>query len=336
MTDTRPAAFLSYVRADDQHEGGLITRFRERLSAEVRMQTGREFRIFQDRDHISWGENWQARIDKTLDAVTLLIPIITPSFFESRACRREVRRFLERERSLGRDDLILPVYYVGTPLMDDPDLRETDEVAKALGTRQYIDWRELRFDELHSKPCRVALAELARQVRDALAQRSHPRRPQMKAVGQRGLQYRAFWSQFLDRVRGEHPDWTSARTPPTDNWITMPSPIRGTRYGVNFASGGRLRVELYVDSGDGGENERLFRALESRRTHIEEVYGKELSWEDLPDRRACRIADYGSGDVANINSHEEYINWFFDSSTRLRNAITSVAGSLDETRSDTQ
>ena len=80
----QPAAFMSYVRLDDQHEGGKLTQFRERLAAEVRLQTGDEFPIFQDRNDIAWGQNWQARIDETLDAVTLLIPIITPSFQSAR------------------------------------------------------------------------------------------------------------------------------------------------------------------------------------------------------------------------------------------------------------
>ena len=81
-------------------------------------QTGQEFTIFQDRD-IQWGQNWKRRIEKSLDEeVTFLIPIITPSFFKSKACRDELGRFLERERRLNRDDLILPVYYVDTPLIN--------------------------------------------------------------------------------------------------------------------------------------------------------------------------------------------------------------------------
>ena len=42
MTKLKPAAFLSYVHSDDQY--GHLTAFRERLSYEVRMQTGEEFR----------------------------------------------------------------------------------------------------------------------------------------------------------------------------------------------------------------------------------------------------------------------------------------------------
>jgi len=54
----QPVAFMSYVHFDDTHENGRLTQFRERLSAEVRMQTGEEFPIFQDRNDIRWGQNW--------------------------------------------------------------------------------------------------------------------------------------------------------------------------------------------------------------------------------------------------------------------------------------
>src|SRR3982751_4267728 len=97
-----PIAFMSYVRLDDQDENGRLTQFRERLSGEVRMQTGEAFDIFQDRNDIAWGQQWKERIDETLDAVTFLIPVITPTFFKSPACRNELERFLKREESLGR------------------------------------------------------------------------------------------------------------------------------------------------------------------------------------------------------------------------------------------
>ena len=142
-------AFMSYARFDDQHDDGQLTAFRERLSAEIRVQTGEEFAIFQDRNDIAWGQNWQQRIDQALDAVTLLLVIITPGFFRSPACRAEVQRFLDRERPLGRDDLILPVYYVSTPELDDPRRRDADPLAGILAARQFADWRELRFEPAH-------------------------------------------------------------------------------------------------------------------------------------------------------------------------------------------
>lgn len=140
--------------------------------------------------------------------------------------------------------------------------------------------------------------------------------------GGKGEFYRAFWSKFLEQVRSEHPDWTRARTPQTANWIGMPSPLRGTFFGANFAMGARIRTELYVDTGDAESSLGIFRYLEGRKSEIEGAYGGALSWEELPERRACRIADYGEGDVTNTNLHDQYIDWFFDSGTKLRHALS--------------
>jgi len=162
---SQPAAFMSYARFDDQHDDGQLTAFRERLAAEVRVQTGEEFPIFQDRD-IAWGQNWQQRIDQALDTVTLLLVIITPGFFRSPHCRAETEKFLDRERQLGRDDLILPVYYVSTPEIDDPGRRDADPLAATLAARQHADWRELRFEPVTSPVARKAVAHLATRMRD--------------------------------------------------------------------------------------------------------------------------------------------------------------------------
>jgi F-box protein 11 len=161
-----PVAFLSYVRFDDEHEDGQLSQFRARLSAEVRLQTGVDFPIFQDRNDIAWGQHWQTRVEETLDTVALLIPVVTPSFFRSPACRDECTRFLDRERQLGRQDLILPVYYVGTPELDDAARRDADDLAQTLSMRQYADWRELRFEPMTSPVVRRAIAHLASRLRD--------------------------------------------------------------------------------------------------------------------------------------------------------------------------
>jgi F-box protein 11 len=162
---------MSYVNLDDQHEQGRLTRFREYLSGEVGMQTGEPFDIFQDRKDIAWGQQWQERINHSLDAVTFLIPIITPGFFKSDACRDELERFLKREEELGRGDLILPVYYVKCPVLQDKAKREHDTLAQVIAARQYADWRNLRFKQFTSPLVRKALAKMAEQIVAALERR---------------------------------------------------------------------------------------------------------------------------------------------------------------------
>jgi parallel beta-helix repeat protein len=162
-----PAAFLSYARADDKY--GHISEFRQQLEDEVSMQTGKTFRIFQDRRDIQLGQSWRDEIEDALDAVTFLIPILTPRFFKSEPCGEELRRFRERETALDRDDLILPVYYVDTPLLNpDPGEREKDPVAELVYSRQYADWRTLRYEPFTSPEIRKQLAGMARQIRDAI------------------------------------------------------------------------------------------------------------------------------------------------------------------------
>lgn len=162
-----PAAFLSYVREDDENAGGGITDLRKRLEAEIRLVTGLDFTIFHDRQ-IGWGEAWEERIDQALDASTFFIPILTPRFVTSPYCRDELSKFLGREEQLRRSDLILPIYYSDEPVINDPALRAADPLAAELARRQLVDWRDLRFQEQSSLEIKKLLASMAQQVRAAL------------------------------------------------------------------------------------------------------------------------------------------------------------------------
>jgi parallel beta-helix repeat protein len=170
-----PMAFMSYVRYDDEHENSRLTKFRELLSGEVRMQTGEDFPIFQDGYDIQWGQNWKERIDDSIDEVMFLIPIITPGFFNSEDCRDELERFLARERKLGRNDLVLPIYYVSSPVLDDETKRAKDKLAQEIFKHQYADWRDLRFEPFTSPQVGKTIAQLAVQIRDALERADLPK-----------------------------------------------------------------------------------------------------------------------------------------------------------------
>jgi hypothetical protein len=56
-------------------------------------------------------------------------------------------------------------------------------------------------------------------------------------------------------------------------------------------------VELYIDRGKGTEQETLvaFRALEARKSEIEEAFGEPLVWQELPQSRGCRICFIQAG-----------------------------------------
>ncbi len=163
-----PLAFMSYVNEDDKFANGKITKFREHLSRAVKVHSGKPFEIFQDKEDIKWGQQWQERINDALDATLFLIPIITPLFFNSSACRDELERFLKREETLGRSDLILPVYYFDCPVLNDAAKRENDPLAKIIAARQREDWRELRHHSFTTQKLNKALEKMARQIMEAL------------------------------------------------------------------------------------------------------------------------------------------------------------------------
>jgi parallel beta-helix repeat protein len=163
-----PIAFLSYTRFDNAHDEDRIARFCERLSGEVKMQTGQPFPIFRDKKDIKWGQRWRERIEEGLDEAVFLIPILTPSYFQSQPCREEYELFLEREKKLGRNDLILAVYYVECDELEDTAIRESNLCAKDLSERQYEDWRSLRWEPWTSPTIGRAFERLAKQIKQAL------------------------------------------------------------------------------------------------------------------------------------------------------------------------
>jgi TIR domain len=88
------AGFLSYVQTDDEDDNGRISALADDLRAQYRMQTGEKFELFVDRESIQWGEAWEHRIENAIAGTTFFIPVITPSYFQSRACRKELLKFV--------------------------------------------------------------------------------------------------------------------------------------------------------------------------------------------------------------------------------------------------
>ncbi|WP_207538268.1 TIR domain-containing protein [Sabulicella rubraurantiaca] len=158
--------FLSYAHIDDEFFGGAITELRRFLELGVRVVTGEGgFQIFQDRDAIELGQKWEKRLEEGIASANLLIPVLTPSFFRSPYCRDELVMFLKHEASLGRDDLVLPLYFVTVPSLEKPELRDRDPLAKEIASRQRFDWRE----QAELPLTEVQVRRAARRICEAIA-----------------------------------------------------------------------------------------------------------------------------------------------------------------------
>jgi hypothetical protein len=160
-----PVAFLSYAHADDDETDGAVSSLHHLLSQELRLQSAGTFLLFRDRNDLQWGEAWRQVINETLDSAALLVAVISPSFFASDECRRELDRFLVRELQLGRRDLILPIYWIDTSILEDEAERQGDELGEYLAGRQYTDGRSWRFRlPAESATIRPVVADLARRM----------------------------------------------------------------------------------------------------------------------------------------------------------------------------
>lgn len=174
-TCSSPQAFLSYAHIDDEFLGGRISFLRDQLERAIRVFSGRSFQIFQDKDGIAFGQHWPKRLEEALAQARFLIPILSPSWFNSRFCRDEAQKFLQYERMSDRLDLILPVYLIESEVLEDGEKCNLDPVAKALSQRQYRDWREFIFDDPEAKPFKAEVVRLARDIA-AVAKRESVRR----------------------------------------------------------------------------------------------------------------------------------------------------------------
>jgi TIR domain/Sulfatase-modifying factor enzyme 1 len=164
-----PDAFLSHTRFDDRQ--GAITAFGRHLSYAVREVTGEPFEIFQNVDDIEIGPRWS----EIPTEGRLFIPILTPSYFLSPACRNELEKFLRIEERTGRRDLLWPIYYIRCPMLEDREPREADDLAIAINQRQWWDWRELRHSSFRNIKVRRRIESLAVEIAKARQTRVMPR-----------------------------------------------------------------------------------------------------------------------------------------------------------------
>ena len=182
MADKPPDAFLSYTRFDDRHDGGKISEFRLRLADAVRAVTGAPFEIFQDTDDIDIGERWSATLDEMLVRARFFIPILTPSYFQSKACRDELEKFLKAEERAGRTDLILPIYYIQCPALEEEEQRRADRLAATIHGRQRWEWRDLRLHSLRNRKVRLQIEALAQAIGRARRMRGDNRRRPLRQL----------------------------------------------------------------------------------------------------------------------------------------------------------
>ncbi len=157
--------FWSYVHTDDQSDGERISHLARDVVNQFQMLTGETISLFLDKDALAWGDNWHDKIDTSLSSVAFFVPVITPRYFMSPECRRELQFFARRASELGIRELILPILYVDFPTLHDEST--DDDLIKLIRTFQWEDWSEIRFLDIMSEGYRRGVARLAARIVEA-------------------------------------------------------------------------------------------------------------------------------------------------------------------------
>jgi TIR domain len=158
--------FFSYSRDDDRDSEGGLTLLRRRIQSELRGQLGRSektLRLFQDAEAIPPGTLWEGEISGAIKQSAFFIPIISPRVIQSEHCGVEFRKFLEREKILGRTDLIFPILYIDVPELHEDHVWRSHSTLSVIGARQYVNWCDFRF-ELDGPQVRRAIAQFCTQI----------------------------------------------------------------------------------------------------------------------------------------------------------------------------
>ena len=137
-------------------------------------------------------------------------------------------------------------------------------------------------------------------------------------ISPRRAAYQQFFQRLLDELRDKH-KFTNARAAQPQSWYAFSSGVRGFSWSFAFKLKGRVGTELYIDTGDADNNERILDELMKDRAAIEQDFGEPLEWERLDEKRACRVVCYRNGSIDEPTEKLEEIHaWAVDRLLRFK------------------
>lgn len=155
--------FWSYTHDDNSRAQGRVLELAAAVQGEFEVTSAQDLNMFVDRDALQWGEAWKESIESALAAAPFFIPIITPKYFASEACRNELAAFSGMAKSRGLEKLMLPILYIK---VDDLSVDSADELKSIVAKTQYVDWTSLRLKPLDHPTVLEAVEAMAVRLRE--------------------------------------------------------------------------------------------------------------------------------------------------------------------------
>lgn len=144
-------------------------------------------------------------------------------------------------------------------------------------------------------------------------------------IQEREKAYISFFSKLLEEFQN-HPSFPLRDVSPDGaSWMVVQTlPKTSGAYSVSFTRGKRVRVELYLDTGEQDTTKEIFDKLSSKKEELEAKLGP-IEWERLNNRRASRVALYHEGHILEDENHDELIKWAAETTDKFYAEINDLA-----------
>jgi TIR domain len=319
--------FWSYVHDDDDAEGGRITQLARDLVAQYELLTGETIELFLDRDNLEWGDRWRAKVDSSLATVAFFIPVLTPRYFLSVECRRELNSFIRKAKKLGLTELLMAILYVDfQALHADPS---GDELIDLVRPFQWEDWTDLRFADITSGEYRRAVAGLANRLVRANAAAESAALPESPPTGEDDEEddQEPGTLELLQRGQDAMDEWTVTLQRISEQIRIVGEVVAASTGDLEKVPGGaELAVRLRVLRSLANELKAPTQAI----TELSQQYTSQLHDVDLGVRLAIEQAQ---AEIASGASTPEEFQEFFESTRTLAvvsdQALTSLEGMVE-------
>ena len=143
-------------------------------------------------------------------------------------------------------------------------------------------------------------------------------------IQEREKAYISFFSKLLEEFRN-HPNFPLRDVSPDGaSWMIVQTlPKVSGAFSVSFTRGKKVRVELYLDTGEQNTTKEIFDKLYAQKEALENRFDP-IEWERLNNRRASRIALYHDGHILEDENHDELIKWAAETTDKFYAAFSDL------------
>ena len=125
-----------------------------------------------------------------------------------------------------------------------------------------------------------------------------------------------FWEMALPILREKTGIYSNV-SPSSDNWVQCASGYSGIVYCSVIRMDG-VRAEMLMNSSNKDWNEKVYYNLLKNKQEVESTFGAPLVWQELPDKKACRICVlYNEHGLLDEEHWYEMIGFLADSTANL-------------------